>query len=395
MAVDDLRMMRRALALARMGIGHASPNPSVGCVLVKGGRIIGEAFHRYAERDHAEVRAVRQAGARARGATAYVSLEPCAHQGRTPPCADLLIEAGIRRVVVPMLDPNPLVIGRGVERLRAAGIQVDVGMMQAEAGRVVEPFACHVRTGLPLVVAKAGMSLDGRIAPPKGRDHWISSPAARRFGQSLRHRLDAILVGVGTILDDDPQLNYRGTAPKMRPLVRAVLDSRLRTPPAARLFDADPSLPVIVFCAGGAPSNRRKALERSGAEVIPIERRDAGLNLAAVLKELGRRDLLGVLVEGGSAVHGSFISAELVDKFYFSIAPLVLGGSRSVPAVGGAGYLTVPAAPRFQIVRHFRVGCDVILETYPSYSRSLLSPWLQPASAPSSSRCSPNASERR
>ena len=395
MTADDLRWMRRALALARAGTGHASPNPSVGCVLVKGGRNVGEAFHRYVGRDHAEVLAVRQAGSRARGATAYVSLEPCAHHGRTPPCADLLIESGIRRVVVPILDPNPLVCGRGIERMRAAGIQSEIGLMQAEAGRVIEPFACHIRSGLPLVVAKVGMSLDGRIAAPMGRDHWISSAEARTFGQSLRHRLDAILVGVGTILDDDPQLTYRGAAPKARPLVRVVLDSRLRTPPSARLFDAEPSLPVIVFCSGGSPGKRRRALERRGAEVIPVDHSRSGLDLRAVLKELGRRDMLGVLVEGGSTIHGAFISAELVDKFYFNIAPLVLGGSRSVSAVGGSGYSTVSDAPRFEIVKHFRAGCDVILETYPSYSRSMLSPWLRSTSAPSSSRSSPNASERR
>jgi diaminohydroxyphosphoribosylaminopyrimidine deaminase / 5-amino-6-(5-phosphoribosylamino)uracil reductase len=392
---NDHRFMRRALAMARLGLGYASPNPSVGCVLVKSDKIVGEAFHNYSERDHAEVRAVRQAGRHARGATAYVSLEPCTYHGRTPPCADLLIDSGIQRVVVSMIDPNPLVCGKGIERLRAAGVRVEYGLMQNEAGRIIEPFGCHVRTGLPLVVAKVGMSLDGRIAAPKGRDHWISSAEARKFGQSLRHQLDAILVGVGTILDDDPQLTYRGAAPKARTLIRVILDSRLRTPPSARLFHADPSLPVIIFCSSRAPRNRRRALERKGAEVVSLRLLNGRLDLKAALRELGRRNVLGVLVEGGSTVHGAFVSAELVDKFYFNIAPLVLGGNRSVPAVGGPGYSAIPDAPRFEIVRHFRAGCDVILETYPSYSRSILSPWLRLASAPSSPRSFLGASRRR
>jgi diaminohydroxyphosphoribosylaminopyrimidine deaminase/5-amino-6-(5-phosphoribosylamino)uracil reductase len=394
-ATDDFLFMRRALAMARRGLGYASPNPSVGCVLVKNGKVVGEAYHNYFERDHAEVRAVMRAGRHAHGATAYVSLEPCTHHGRTPPCADLLIESGVKRVVVPVMDPNPLVSGRGIERLRAAGIRVEYGLLRAEAGRIIEPFGCHVRTGLPLVVAKVGMSLDGRIAAPKGRNHWISSTEARRFGQSLRHQLDAILVGVGTILSDDPQLTYRGAAPKMRALIRVILDSTLRTPPSANLLRADPFQPVIIFCSPGAPRSRRQELERKGAEVVPLDCANGRLDLKAALKELGRRDVLGVLVEGGSTVHGAFISAELVDKFYFNIAPLVLGGNRAVPAVGGSGYSAVPDAPRFEIVRHFRAGCDVILETYPSYSRSTISPWLRSTSAPSLSRSFRSTSERK
>lgn len=395
MATNDRLFMRRALALARRGLGYASPNPSVGCVLVKNGRIVGEACHKYSERDHAEVQAVATAGRLARGTTAYVTLEPCAHHGRTPPCADRLIESGIKRVVVALMDPNPLVSGKGIDRLRSAGVRVEYGLMSAEAARIIEPFGCHVRTGLPLVVAKVGMSLDGRIAAPEGRNYWISSTEAREFGQSLRHELDAILVGVGTVLDDDPQLTYRGTAPKARALIRVILDSKLRTPPSASLFRADPTQPVIVFCSSAAPNSRRRNLEKKGAEVVPLGCVDGRLDLRVALKELGRRDVLGVLVEGGSTVHGAFISAELVDKFYFNIAPLVLGGKRSIPAVGGPGYSAIPDAPRFEIVRHFRAGCDVILETYPSYSRSFLSPWLRSASAPSLPRSCQGASKRR
>lgn len=396
MATDsDRRFMLRALALARLGVGGASPNPSVGCVVVKGESIVGEAFHVYSEREHAEVRAIRQAGRKARGATAYVSLEPCSYHGRTPPCADLLVESGIRRVVLSAIDPNPRVCGKGIERLRAAGIEVEIGLMQKTAHRIIEPFACYIRTGRPLVVSKVGMSLDGRIAAPKDRSHWLSSEEARRFGQTLRHELDAILVGIGTILDDDPQLTYRGRKQKVRPLIRVLLDSRLRTPPSARIFNADPPQPVIIFCSSGAPSARRRNLERRCAEIISIPRAGGRLNLKAVLKELGRRGILGVLVEGGSAVHWSFVSAQLVDKFYFMVAPLVLGGSRSIPAVGGDGYMTVPSAPRFKIERRIQAGSDLILETFPLYSRSILSPWLSAEADPLSAQCCPPPSPRR
>ena len=371
----DRCYMLRALAMARLGLGQASPNPSVGCVLVKGGQIIGEAFHEYAGKDHAEVRAIRQAGRRTRGATAYVSLEPCPHYGRTPPCTKLLLEAGIRRVVVSALDPNPRVCGTGIEQLRAGGIRVDIGLMQEVAERIIEPFACHVRTGRPLVVAKVGMSLDGRIAAPDNRNHWLSSEEARSFGQSLRHEMDAILVGVGTILDDNPLLTYRGADPKARALIRVILDSSLRTPAASNIFKANPPAPIVVFCSHDAPPSRKKRLEHKGAEVVSVRRTRGGLDLKSILENLGRRNVLGLLVEGGSTIHWSFISAGLVDKFYFDVAPLVLGGSKSIPAVGGKGYNTIPAAPRFKIVRHFEAGPDLILETYPRTSRSLLSPW--------------------
>ena len=387
--------MLRALALAHLGLGKASPNPSVGCVVVRGGRIVGEAFHIYSERDHAEVRAVRQAGKSARGATVYVTLEPCSHQGRTPPCADLLIESRVRRVVLSAIDPNPKVCGRGIEKLHAAGIQVEIGLMHSVAERIIEPFACHVRTGRPLVVAKVGMSLDGRIAALNDKNHWVSSVEAREFGQSLRRELDAILVGVGTILADDPQLTYRGQEDKARPLIRVVLDSMLRTPPGARILRAESAAPVLVFCSPQAPRSRRQRLERAGAEVVAVPGDDDGLDLKKVLRTLGRKQVLGLLVEGGSRVHWSFVSARLVDKFYFNIAPLVLGGGRSVPSVGGEGYGTIFGAPRFRIERHFRAGVDLMLETYPVYSRSILSPWRSEEGDSSPAQCRPGPSRRK
>jgi diaminohydroxyphosphoribosylaminopyrimidine deaminase/5-amino-6-(5-phosphoribosylamino)uracil reductase len=391
----DRRFIKKALALADKALGLASPNPSVGCVIVQDGQVIGRGWHEYALLDHAEVRALKEASERSRDATAYVTLEPCSHQGRTPPCADRLIEAGIRRVVVARIDPNPKVSGQGVERLRAAGIQVDVGLMMEEAGKIIEPFACRITTGIPLVVSKVGMSLDGKIGTAAGIDRWITSPETRGFGQRLRLGADAVLVGVGTVLSDDPELTYRGRAPRARPLVRVILDSRLRMPATARLFHSTPVAPVLIFCSNEAAQTRRGELERQGAEILAIPSSADELDLSAVLQELGKRGILGLLVEGGSQVHWSFLSGRLVDKFYFLIAPLVLGGKNAVPSVGGRGYDIIADSPRFRIRRSFYSGPDIVLETYPSYSKSIISPWLAEKKGPSGERNLLSSPKRR
>jgi diaminohydroxyphosphoribosylaminopyrimidine deaminase/5-amino-6-(5-phosphoribosylamino)uracil reductase len=374
----DRRFMKKALALAEEALGLASPNPSVGCLIVQDGRIVGRGRHEYSRRDHAEVRALEEAGERSKNATAYVTLEPCCHQGRTPPCVNRLIHAGIRRVVVARIDPNPRVSGQGIKRLISSGIRVDVGLMSEEAGKIIEPFACHVTTGSPLVISKVGMSLDGKIGTGRRDGRWITSPEGREFGQRLRLGADALLVGVGTVLSDDPELTYRASAPKARSLIRVILDSRLRTPPEARLFQTRPRTPVLIFCGREAPEARRKKLEKEGAEIVRVPFSRSGLDLNAVLKELGKRKVLGLLVEGGSRIHWSFISGKRVDSFYFIIAPVVLGGKDSIPSVGGAGYGAIADSPRFKIRKSYSVGSDLVLETYPSYSRSILSPWLLP-----------------
>jgi diaminohydroxyphosphoribosylaminopyrimidine deaminase / 5-amino-6-(5-phosphoribosylamino)uracil reductase len=371
---QDLRFMRQALELAERSLGLASPNPSVGCVIVQSGDIVGRGWHEYATRDHAEVRALADAAGRASGATAYVTLEPCAHYGRTPPCVTALIGAGVTRVVVAHVDPNPKVSGKGISALRSAGIHVDSGMLQREAARIIEPFACHVSTGLPLVVGKVGMSLDGRIATAAQPGGWITSEEGRVFGQQLRLQMDALLVGIGTVLADNPRLNYRGALAKARPLLPVLLDSSLRTPTDSRLFHFNSS--PLIFCRPEAPQARGLELAAAGAEIVPLACDSAGLDLRQVLKELGSRNILGLLVEGGSEVHWSFLSARLVDKFFFIISPMVLGGRTAVPSVGGIGYPAVEEAPRFRIDRSFSVGPDQVLETYPEYSKSLISPWL-------------------
>jgi len=377
----DRKFMKKALSLAEKGLGMASPNPSVGCVIVNAGRIVGQGRHEYARVDHAEVHALRQAGELARGATAYVTLEPCCHHGRTPPCVHRVIEAGIRRVVVGRTDPNPAVSGRGIEILRSAGIQVDAGLMKEEAGRIIEPFACRITSGLPLVISKVGMSLDGKIGTARNADPSISSPEGKEFGHSLRLRTDALLVGVGTVLADNPLLTYRGKLPKARPLLRVILDPMLQTPPASRVFE-NPS-PVLVFCRDAAPGACRQQLEDRGAEVVSVPGSEDELDLVAVLAELGKRDVLGLLVEGGSRIHWAFLSRGLVDVFYFIIAPLVLGGNDAVPSVGGRGYDSAAEALKFRIRKSFHVGPDIVLEAYPSCSRSIISPWLSSDTVPS------------
>jgi diaminohydroxyphosphoribosylaminopyrimidine deaminase / 5-amino-6-(5-phosphoribosylamino)uracil reductase len=382
----DRRFMKRALALAEKGLGLSSPNPSVGCIIVKDGKLVGRGLHEYALMDHAEIRALHEAGELSRNATAYVTLEPCCHQGRTPPCVDRLIQSGIRRVVVGRTDPNPKVSGRGIEILRSAGIQVDVGLMSESAGKIIEPFACHVTTGLPFVVSKVGMSLDGKIGTGRPEGRWISSPEGREFGQQLRLFADAVLVGIGTILFDDPELTYRGSAGKSRPLLRVILDAGLRTPSKARIFRADPKGSILVFCSQEASQSRQAELENLGGEIIRVSCTDDELDLQAVLRELGKRGVLELLVEGGSRVHWSFLSRQMVDSFFFIIAPLVLGGKDSIPSIGGEGYRGVEESPKFRISKSFFVGSNLVLETYPSYSKSIISPWLSPESAASGER---------
>ncbi len=391
----DRRFMKMALRLAEKGAGLASPNPSVGCLVVRDGKVVGRGMHEYSTLDHAEVRALRKASGLSRNATAYVTLEPCSHQGRTPPCVDRLIQTGVRRVVVARIDPNPRVAGRGIERLRSCGIRVDVGLMKDEAGKIIEPFACHITTGLPLVVSKVGMSLDGKIGTGQPDGRWITSPESREFGQRLRLGSDALLVGINTVLADNPELTYRGQSPKARSLIRVILDSRLRTPPSARLFQTEPYTPVLIFCGRRGSEARQRELERRGAEVVRVEHSESGLNLRAVLKELGARDVLGLLVEGGGRIHGSFLSGNLIDKFYFIFAPMVLGGTGAIPAFEGSGYGTIQDSPKFKVRSFFPTGPDFILETYPSWSRSIISPWLSPENSPSGERCSSPALKRR
>lgn len=328
-----------------------SPNPMVGSVVVRDGRIVGRGYHRYDELKHAEVWALEEAGELARGATVYVNLEPCSHQEpgkRTPPCVKALIEAGVRRVVASMVDPNPNVNGRGFEQLRAAGIETLVGVLEPEALRLNEKFIKFVTTHLPFVHLKSACSLDGRIATSTGDSQWITGAEARAASQLLRADYDAILVGIGAVRADNPLLTDRSGAHRRRPLARVVLDSHLQISPDSRLIQTAGDFPTIIFAAepglGPTPNEdfaaRRARCEKLleyGADVVEVPSSHGRLDLTAVLTHLGKRDYLGVLVEGGAEIAGSFVKNRLVDKATFFIAPKLIGGRNALAAIGGDG----------------------------------------------------------
>jgi len=330
--------MWRALDLACATAGLASPNPQVGCVLVGEGEIVSEGTHLYDEFDHAEIVALRQAGERARGTTAYVTLEPCSHHGRTGPCADALIAAGVRRVVVATDDPNPQVSGRGIARLRAAGIEVIVGVLQLEARAINDAFAKFMRAGLPLVTLKAALSSDGMIAPPVStrtarQPHWLTGQEARDEVQRMRHGSDAVLTGIGTVLADDPLLTDRSGQVRRRPLLRVVLDTCLRIPLGSRLVRRAAN-DVLIFCGSRAEPGRIAALQAAGIDVARIDERSGRLDLADVLAALAERKILSLLLECGSRLNGTFIAQNLVDKFLLFYAPVNLGEG-AIPFAAG------------------------------------------------------------
>jgi len=332
------RFMRRALELAERGRGLTSPNPMVGAVVVADrGEIVGEGFHARAGGPHAEIEALRAAGSRARGATLYITLEPCSHQGRTPPCAPAVIAAGVARVVASIGDPNPQVSGTGFNALRAAGIEVVVGVGAAEAELQNRAFLTAMRERRPHVTLKAGMTLDGKIADLHGGSRWITGEAARRHAHRLRSESDAIVVGIGTVLRDDPELTVRLGQPWPREPLRVVLDTTARTPVGARLIRAGRPSAAVIAVGAGAPEPRVRALAAAGATVVSCGTRDGRVDLGALLGELFAREVRAVLVEGGGEVHGAFLDAGLVDRVAMFAAPLLIGGRGATPVVAGAG----------------------------------------------------------
>lgn len=357
--------MREALELARRGAGTASPNPMVGAVVVAATRVVGRGYHARPGLAHAEVLALDEAGAAARGATLYVTLEPCAHVGRTPPCTEAIISRGIRRVVAAMEDPDPQVRGRGCRCLTAAGIEVSVGTAAEAARRLNEAYVKHRTTGLPFVTAKWAMSLDGRIATRSGDARWISGPASRALVHELRAASDAVLVGIGTVLSDDPQLTARDLPAHhqvIRQPARVVLDSTLRIPPAARVLARDGAL-VTVATTSRARPERRQAIEALGADVIVADGPDGRVDLRALCEALGRRGVMSLLVEGGGAVHGAFMDAGRVDKVLAFLAPVIVGGPAPGP-VGGAGVDRLAQAWRLTRMVIRQVEQDYVIEGY-------------------------------
>ncbi len=338
----DETWMRRALALAERGCGVVEPNPLVGAVVVREGHLVGEGWHQRYGGPHAEPNALAVAGEAARGATLYVTLEPCCHHGKTPPCTDAILRAGVERVVAAMADPFPAVAGRGAESLRAAGVAVEVGLCEVEARNLNGPYLKLLATGRPYVHAKWAMTLDGKIATRTSDSKWISNEASRRRVHELRGRMDAIVVGIGTALADDPQLTARPAGP--RTATRIVLDTRGRLPTTSSLARTAREVPVLVVTANNLPSGRRAVLEGLGCEVLALG--EARSEVPALLDELGRRRFTNVLVEGGSGVLGAFADAGAIDAVHAFIAPLLAGGEEALTPVGGLGAATMAEALR-------------------------------------------------
>lgn len=370
--------MRQALELARQGTALASPNPRVGAIVLNAsGEIVGRGYHTYEGIKHGEILALEQAGAQARGGTLYLNLEPCCHQGRTGPCADAVIAAGIQRVVAGMADPNPLVAGKGLERLRKAGIQVELGLLQAEARKLNEEFARYIMGRRPLITLKSGMTLDGKIAPPPGESSnpsalgaggatggWITSVEARAHVQELRHESDAIMVGVGTIIADDPLLTDRTGRTRRRPLLRVVLDSRLRLPLESRLVRTAKD-DVLVFCSF-AEEKKRDELERHGIRVeqVPLGSSDGRPDLNRIATRLGELEITSLLIEGGALVNWAALAAGIVDKVFLYYAPKILAGTGSVPFAAGAGFRKMSEAALVKNILIHRFGEDFAVEGY-------------------------------
>ncbi len=357
--LDDARWMRRAATLARRALGRTSPNPAVGAVVVRRGRVVGEGWTRPAGGPHAEVVALRRAGARARGATLYVTLEPCAHQGRTPPCTDAAIAAGVARVVVAVGDPNPLVRGRGIRVLRRAGIDVTTGVLAGEAGAVSAWFRHFIVARRPFVFLKLAASLDGRIATGAGQSRWITGPEARRWVHELRNRVDAVMVGSGTVLADDPALTCRVRGG--RDPLRVVVDGRLRTSPRARMLRQRSPAATVVATTAASPVRRRQTLVRAGAEVLVVPGRGRHVDLEKLLHELGARGVVSVLVEGGGDLAAALLRARLVDRLAVLHAPIVLGGDGR-PMLGPLGLARLGMAPRLVEEITARLGPDLLRE---------------------------------
>lgn len=329
--------MQEALRLAESGRGLTSPNPTVGAVVEKNGRILGRGFHTWAGKDHAEIVALREAGEQARGATLYVTLEPCPHFGRTQPCADAVIAAGVERVVAAMQDPNPLVSGAGFRRLREAGVEVVHDSERTEAAaKLNEPFIHFMRTGKPLVTVKAALTLDGKIAAPQDNIGWITSDVARADVQQVRHYSDAILTGLGTVLEDDCLLTDRSGLERSRPLLRVVLDSQLRIPLGSKMVTSANN-DLLVVGTSIAPTERRKALESVGIQVILSDGPGGRTDPLKVLDYLAHHRYLSLMVEAGSKVNWSMLDSQLADKILFYYAPKILGGLKSLPVAGGQG----------------------------------------------------------
>lgn len=358
----DISYMKLALHEARKGIGRTSPNPCVGAVIVKDGKVIAKGYHKKAGTPHAEIHALNSAGENAAGATIYVTLEPCNHTGRTPPCTHAIVKNGLKRVVVGMVDPNPLVAGSGCAYLERNGILVTRDVLADECRQINYPFIKHITTEMPWVILKAGCSIDGRIAAPDGKCAWITNEQSRAEVHRIRDRVDAILVGAQTAVNDNPSLTTRLNTGQGKDPVRIVLDGSLRLSPDAKMLHQDSDAETWIFCSQQAEAHKKDALEKSGARVFTVEKgKDGFLDLQQVLHIIGKKQLNSLLVEGGSTIHASFLRNNLVDQVSLFVAPIFLGSS-SIPVVADLDLDTVQDGKRFELSRTKRFGDDLLIE---------------------------------
>ena len=363
-AAEKTDFMKAALRLARKGVGMVSPNPMVGAVLVRENKIVGTGYHHFFGGPHAEQYALKSARGEARGSDLYINLEPCCHVGKTPPCVDALIAAGIRRAFIGMQDPNPRVSGSGIKKLRAAGIAVEVGILERECRQLNEAFTKYITKHIPFVYLKLAASLDGKIATASGDSKWITGAASRKLVHRLRSEADAVMVGIGTVLGDDPLLTARLHPGARKNPVRVIVDSRLRTPPASKLLKTARVVPTIIATIGNSAPGRTAAVKQSGAELLPIAARNGRVDLKQLMKKLGQRGIATVLIEGGSELSAAALQDGIVDKVFFFYAPVIIGGQKAPPMIGGTGINKVSHAVKVRDLRYRKVGEDLLGEGY-------------------------------
>lgn len=361
--------MRIAIRLAKNGIGKTSPNPAVGAVIVKNSKIVGKGYHKKAGLPHAEINALKQAGKKAKGAEMYVTLEPCSHFGRTPPCADAVIKAGAKKIFIGMKDPNPIVAGKGIQRLEKAGIAVETGILEEECRKINETYVKYITAKTPFVTLKLAATLDGKIAAFTGDSKWISSDASRTYAHRMRAQADAVMVGIETILKDDPELTVR--LAKGKNPARIILDSKLRMPLKAKVFDAEKGNVIIATIKNrGQKEQKIKMLNAKGAEVLLLPSRGSKVDLRALMQELGKREITSLLVEGGSTLAASCIKKGIVDKAVFFYAPKLLG-KEGLPMIGELGIKKVKDAIHLSKLQCRKIGSDILAEGY--YKKQLKS----------------------
>ncbi|TJX13096.1 bifunctional diaminohydroxyphosphoribosylaminopyrimidine deaminase/5-amino-6-(5-phosphoribosylamino)uracil reductase RibD [Tissierella creatinini] len=360
----DIKYMKRALELARGGIGYTNPNPLVGAVIVKDNRIIGEGYHKDYGSNHAEVNAFLNATEDVKGATMYVTLEPCSHYGKTPPCAKAIVEKGIKKVIIGLKDPNPLVAGRGIKILEEAGIEVVAGVLEEEGKKLNEPFLKYITTKLPFVILKTAMTLDGKIATRTNESKWITGELSRKYVHELRHRAAGIMVGIGTVLADNPSLTTRLGDVRVSDPIRIIVDSSARIPLEANVLNLESDAKTIIGVTEKADKQKLRILEEKGAEIIYTPSKNGRVDLNLLMKELGERKIDSVLLEGGSELNYASIEEDIVDKVCVFIAPKIIGGNTAKSPVGGDGKAYMKDAINLDDIAIHRFGDDIMVEAY-------------------------------